>query len=66
MRAARVLAAVGAAGLIMLGCTACRDNLAAPSDNGAGGSGAAATSELNGIQSTLNSIESDMAGDGNP
>ncbi|MEV6899898.1 hypothetical protein [Amycolatopsis sp. NPDC051372] len=62
MRAARLAAAVGAAALLALGCTACDGgDSAAPS-----GGGAQATSELNGIQSTLDSIESDMAGDGSP
>ena len=62
MRTTRFAAAVGAAALVFLGVTAC--------DNGGGSAapsgGAAATSELNGIQSTLDSIGSDMAGDGSP
>ena len=64
MRAARVFAAVGAAALIMLGCTACRDNLTDPVSGGSDSS--QVTGELNGIQSTLDGIESDMAGDGSP
>ncbi|MEU4672047.1 hypothetical protein AB0F91_29730 [Amycolatopsis sp. NPDC023774] len=62
MSAARLAAAVGAATLLVLGCAACDGgDSAAPSDGGS-----QATSELNGIQSTLDSIESDMAGDGSP
>ncbi|MFJ7215442.1 hypothetical protein [Amycolatopsis sp. NPDC098790] len=61
MRGARVAAAVGAAALIALGCSACRDNLVgSPSEN------APASSELSGIESTLNGIESDMNSDGSP
>ncbi|MEV6623639.1 hypothetical protein AB0M83_25745 [Amycolatopsis sp. NPDC051106] len=61
MRGARAAAAVGAAALIALGCSACRDNLmGSPSDN------APASSELSGIESTLNGIESDMNSDGSP
>jgi hypothetical protein len=59
-----VLAAAGAAALIMLGCSACRDNLADPVTGDSGG--AQATTELDGIQSTLNGIESDMSGDATP
>ncbi|MET7999173.1 hypothetical protein ABZU76_50735 [Amycolatopsis sp. NPDC005232] len=56
------MAAVGAAALLALACTACDGgDTAAPSSGGS-----QATSELNGIQSTLDSIESDMAGDGSP
>ncbi|WP_432845503.1 hypothetical protein ACQPXB_32165 [Amycolatopsis sp. CA-161197] len=62
MRTARLAAAVAAAALVAFGCTACNggDSAAPPSG------GSPATSELNGIQSTLDSIESDMAGDGSP
>ncbi|MFB9689194.1 hypothetical protein [Amycolatopsis plumensis] len=64
MRGARVAAAVGAAALITLGCSACRDNLMgspAPST-----SPVSPSSELSGIESTLNGIESDMNSDGSP
>lgn len=61
MRGARVAAAVGAAALVALGCSGCRDNLVgSPSDN------APASSELSGVESTLNGIESDMNSDGSP
>jgi hypothetical protein len=63
VRGARVAAAVGAAALIALGCSACRDNLMGPPDSG---SPAPASSELSGIESTLNGIESDMNSDGSP
>ncbi|WP_328611508.1 hypothetical protein OG943_21130 [Amycolatopsis sp. NBC_00345] len=61
MRTARFAAAVGAAALVLLGVTACDDGGSATPSGGA-----AATSELNGIQSTLDSIGSDIAGDGSP
>ncbi|MDQ7810226.1 hypothetical protein Q5425_41430 [Amycolatopsis sp. A133] len=62
MRGARVAAAVGAAALIALGCSACRDDLmGSPS-----GTAPAQTSELSGIESTLNGIEADMNSDGTP
>jgi len=62
VRAARIAAAVGAAALITLGCSACRDNLM-----GSPGSGTSpASSELSGIESTLNGVESDMNSDGSP
>ncbi|MFI5612795.1 hypothetical protein [Amycolatopsis sp. NPDC051903] len=62
MKAARFAAAIGAAALVALACTACDGgDSAAPADGGA-----QATAELNGIQSTLDGIESDMAGDGSP
>ncbi|GAB3152564.1 hypothetical protein [Amycolatopsis sp. NPDC004378] len=62
MRAARIAAAVGAAALIALGCSACRDNLVgSPSETGA-----PASAELSGIESTLNGVESDMNSDGSP
>ncbi|WP_309235924.1 hypothetical protein [Amycolatopsis sp. SID8362] len=52
---------VGAAALIALGCSGCRDNLmGSPSDS------APASSELSGVESTLNGIESDMNSDGTP
>ncbi|SEF32593.1 hypothetical protein SAMN05421837_106338 [Amycolatopsis pretoriensis] len=61
MRGARVAAAVGAAALVALGCSGCRDNLVgSPSDT------APASSELSGVESTLNGIESDMNSDGSP
>jgi hypothetical protein len=63
VRGARVAAAVGAAALIALGCSACRDNLMGSPDSG---SRAPASSELSGIESTLNGIESDMNSDGSP
>lgn len=64
MRGARVAAAVGAAALVALGCSACRDNLMgspppAPSSS-------SVPAELSGIDSTLNGIESDMNSDGSP
>lgn len=62
MRGAKVAATVGAAALIALGCSACRDDLA-----GSPGQGSAPPSaELSGIESTLNSVESDMNSDGAP
>jgi hypothetical protein len=77
VRGARIAAAVGAAALIALGCSACRDNLmgspesggtpAAPASSAApGSSGSSGSSELSGIESTLNGIESDMNSDGSP
>ncbi len=61
MRGARIAAAVGAAALIALGCSACRDDLmGSPSEH------TPPTSELSGIESTLNGIESDMNSDGSP
>ncbi|MET8847373.1 hypothetical protein [Amycolatopsis sp. NPDC004625] len=63
MRGARVAAAVGAAALVALGCSACRDNLMgspAPSTS------SSVPAELSGIDSTLNGIESDMNSDGSP
>ncbi|UOZ06291.1 hypothetical protein [Amycolatopsis sp. WQ 127309] len=62
MRAARIAAAVGAAALITLGCSACRDNLMGSPDSGT----SPASSELSGIESTLNGVESDMNDDGSP
>ncbi|MEU0788698.1 hypothetical protein ABZ342_01445 [Amycolatopsis sp. NPDC005961] len=62
MRGARVAAAVGAAALIALGCSACRDNLMGSPDSGT----SPASSELSGVESTLNGIESDMNSDGSP
>ena len=62
MRAARIAAAVGAAALIALGCSACRDNLMGSPDSGT----SPASSELSGIESTLNGVESDMNSDGSP
>lgn len=62
MRGARIAAAVGAAALIALGCSACRDDLMGSPDPG----NAPASSELSGIESTLNGIESDMNSDGSP
>ncbi|WP_290058231.1 hypothetical protein [Amycolatopsis solani] len=61
MRAARIAAAVGAAALIALGCSGCRDNLM-----GSPPGSAPASSELSGVESTLNGIESDMNSDGTP
>ncbi|WIX93144.1 hypothetical protein [Amycolatopsis sp. DG1A-15b] len=68
MRGARVAAAVGAAAVIALGCSACRDNLmGSPSgDTPAPTSSVSSSSELGGIESTLNGIESDMNSDGSP
>lgn len=62
MRAVRVFAALSAAALITLGCAGCRDNLTDPVSGGS----SQVDGELNGIQSTLDGIESDMAGDGSP
>lgn len=62
MRAARIAAAVGAAALIALGCSACRDNLMGSPEQGS----SPASSELSGIESTLNGVESDMNSDGTP
>lgn len=69
MRAARIAAAVGAAALITLGCSACRDNLMGSpgGDSSSTNSGRSpASSELSGIESTLNGVESDMNSDGSP
>jgi hypothetical protein len=68
VRGARVAAAVGAAALIALGCSACRDNLmGSPGDSPAPTSSSVSPSgELSGIESTLNGIESDMNSDGSP
>jgi hypothetical protein len=62
VRGARVAAAAGAAALIVFGCSACRDNLMGSSDPGS----SPASSELSGIESTLNGVESDMNSDGSP
>jgi hypothetical protein len=70
VRGARVAAAVGAAALVALGCSACRDDLmgspsdSAPASSSVSSSGSSA--ELSGIESTLNGIESDMNSDGSP
>lgn len=53
----RLIAIAAAAAVVGLGCTACDDS-SAPS------SGAAPDGDLSSIQSTLDSIQSDMAGDG--
>ncbi|WP_370935847.1 hypothetical protein [Amycolatopsis sp. cg13] len=53
----RLIAIAAAAVVVGLGCAAC-DNGSTPS------SGAAPNGDLSGIQSTLDSIQSDMAGDG--
>jgi hypothetical protein len=60
------VATVGAAALITLGCSACRDNLMGSSGTGTGSGGSQATTELSGIESTLNGVESDMNSDGSP
>ncbi|SFW76117.1 hypothetical protein [Amycolatopsis australiensis] len=60
MRSARIAAAAGAVALIALSCSACRDDLVGSPDN------TPPTSELSGIESTLNGIESDMNSDGTP
>ena len=65
MRAARIAAAVGAAALIALGCSACRDNLMGSPDSGSSPA-SSVSSELSGIESTLNGVESDMNSDGSP
>jgi len=62
VRGARIAVAVGAAALIALGCSACRDNLMGSPDSGS----SPASSELSGIESTLNGVESDMNSDGSP
>jgi hypothetical protein len=62
VRGARIAAAVGAAALIALGCSGCRDNLMGSPDSGS----SPASSELSGIESTLNGVESDMNSDGTP
>ena len=62
MRGARIAAAAGAAALIALGCSGCRDNLMGSPDPGP----SPASSELSGVESTLNGIESDMNSDGSP
>ncbi|MEU4525867.1 hypothetical protein AB0F52_44985 [Amycolatopsis sp. NPDC024027] len=70
MRGARIAAAVGAAAVIALGCSACRDNLmGSPSGDApapSSVSSSSSSSELSGIESTLNGIESDMNSDGSP
>ena len=70
MRGARIAAAVGAAAVIALGCSACRDNLmGSPSGDApapSSVSSSVSSSELSGIESTLNGIESDMNSDGSP
>ncbi|EFL09278.1 MULTISPECIES: hypothetical protein [Actinomycetes] len=53
----RLIAIAAAAAAVGLGCVAC-DNGSAPSP------GAAPDGDLSSIQSTLDSIQSDMAGDG--
>ncbi|ADJ48091.1 hypothetical protein AMES_6266 [Amycolatopsis mediterranei S699] len=66
MRGARVAAAVGAAAVIALGCSACRDNLMGSPSGDAPAPSSVSSSELSGIESTLNGIESDMNSDGSP
>jgi len=72
VRGARVAAAVGAAALVALGCSACRDNLMgspsgdAPAPSSVSSTSSTSSSELSGIESTLNGIESDMNSDGSP
>ncbi|MDT8914781.1 hypothetical protein [Amycolatopsis sp. PS_44_ISF1] len=58
----KLAAVAGMAVVLLLGTTACDNGTPAANDGG----GAAATSELNGIQSTLDGIDSDMARDGSP
>ncbi|WP_200862875.1 hypothetical protein [Amycolatopsis orientalis] len=53
----RLIALAAAAAVVGLGCVAC-DNGSAPS------TGATPDGDLSSIQSTLDSIQSDMAGDG--
>ncbi len=53
----RLIAIAAAAAVVGLGCVACDDS-SAPS------SGAVPDGDLSSIQSTLDSIQSDMAGDG--
>ncbi|KDN23671.1 hypothetical protein [Amycolatopsis rifamycinica] len=64
MRGARVAAAVGAAALVALGCSGCRDDLMGSPDPST--SSVSPSGELSGIESTLNGIESDMNSDGSP
>jgi hypothetical protein len=72
VRGARIAAAVGAAAVIALGCSACRDNLMgspsgdAPTPSSVSSTSSSSSSELSGIESTLNGIESDMNSDGSP
>jgi hypothetical protein len=72
VRGARIAAAVGAAAVIALGCSACRDNLMGspsgdtPASSSVSSSSSSSSSELSGIESTLNGIESDMDSDGSP
>ncbi|WP_020660742.1 hypothetical protein [Amycolatopsis benzoatilytica] len=56
----RFVAAAAVVALAGLGCAAC-DNGSTPASSG---TGAAAPGDLSGVQSTLQSIENDMAGDG--
>jgi len=64
VRGARVAAAVGAAALIALGCSGCRDDLMGSPSGSSAPASVAPSGELSGIESTLNGIESDMNGDG--
>lgn len=66
MRGARIAAAVGAAALVALGCSGCRDNLMGSPSDSAPSSSVSPSGELSGIESTLNGIESDMNSDGSP
>ncbi len=65
MRGARVAAAVGAAALVALGCSGCRDNLIG-SPPGSVPATSSSSTDLSGIESTLNGIESDMNRDDSP
>jgi hypothetical protein len=58
-----MLALVGA---VTLGCAACQHDAASAPVSGTSSDSANPTGELNDIQSTLDSIDSDIAGDGSP
>jgi hypothetical protein len=56
----KALAALVFAAAVALGCAGCENDTASPS------APAQPSSELSGIQSTLDNIDADMAGDTNP
>jgi hypothetical protein len=57
VRALRTVVALTFAAAMALGCAACENDTASPSQP---------SGELSGIQSTLDSIDADMSGDANP
>ena len=70
MRAAKAAVMVALAGAVALGCAACDHSSASGPASGpgttAGADSANPTGELGDIKSTLDNIDSEIAGDGSP